>query len=125
MFDSNFVLHLYLKDTNILTKNTQMTKKADDSAVKSKSAVKKVVKTEPLDVFEPPVEKYVRNKLSGRKKKVKKERVHIYITQECLQRVDEKDAELGEIGRSPTIQLLLNTALNDKEINKKIKRKNF
>ena len=121
MFDSNFVLHLYFKDT-ILTKNTQMTKKAD-SAVKS--AVKKVVKNEPLDVFEPPVEKYVRNKLSGRKKKVKKERVHIYITQECLQRVDEKDMELGEIGRSPTIQLLLNTALNDKEINKKIKRKNF
>lgn len=52
----------------------------------------------------------------GKKKrkrvKVAKERVHIYISNDSLTRIDEKAKELG-LDRSPCIQVLINFALNN------------
>lgn len=51
-------------------------------------------------------------KIKGKKKKVLKGRVHIYISDETLVKIDEKADELG-LDRSPCIQMLLNIALNN------------
>ena len=47
-----------------------------------------------------------------KREKVAKERLHIYITEDSIQRVDEKAHELG-LDRSPCIQVLINYALNN------------
>ncbi len=49
-----------------------------------------------------------------REKKVKqpKVRTHMYITQDCISKVDAKASELG-IDRSPCVQMLLTYALNN------------
>ena len=58
--------------------------------------------------FEAPVGKKERKK----REKVVKERVHIYISEESIGRIDQKAEELG-LDRSPCIQMLVNYALNN------------
>jgi hypothetical protein len=48
-------------------------------------------------------------------KKVKKGRVHIYISEDSLIKIDNKAKELG-LDRSPCIQLLINIALKSGKI---------
>lgn len=57
----------------------------------------------------------------GKKKKVLKGRIHIYISDETLDRIDEKADELG-LDRSPCIQMLLNVALNAPVVRKSSQR---
>jgi len=52
------------------------------------------------------------SKIKEKRIKVPKLRIHIYISEGCLDRVDEKAAELGMDDRSPCVQFLLNYALN-------------
>lgn len=59
--------------------------------------------------FEAPTNKKKERKTRER---IVKGRIHIYISEECLDRVDSKAAELG-LDRSPCIQMLLNYALNN------------
>jgi len=59
--------------------------------------------------FEAPIGRKDRKK---RSEKVIKERLHIYISGECIGRIDLKAEELG-LDRSPCIQMLLNYALNN------------
>lgn len=51
---------------------------------------------------------------SKKEKRIKtpKLRIHIYISEGCLERIDEKAEELGIDDRSPCVQFLLNYALN-------------
>jgi|694.fasta_scaffold03012_15 hypothetical protein len=60
---------------------------------------------EPKEPFEAPA-------IKTRKKrdKVKKARIHIYISNDCINQVDAKGAEFG-LDRSPCIQMLINFAL--------------
>lgn len=58
--------------------------------------------------FEAPVGKKERKT----RERVVKERLHIYVSNVCIKRVDEKAEELG-LDRSPCIQMLLNYALNN------------
>ena len=58
--------------------------------------------------FEAPVGKKERKT----RERVVKERLHIYVSDVCIKRVDEKAEELG-LDRSPCIQMLLNYALNN------------
>ena len=55
-----------------------------------------------------PVGKRERKK----REKVAKERVHIYISEDSLGRIDQKADELG-LDRSPCIQMLINIGLNN------------
>ena len=57
--------------------------------------------------FDAPLGKKERKK----RDKIPKERVHIYLTTDSLDRVDEKAKDLG-LDRSPCIQVMLNFALN-------------
>jgi hypothetical protein len=60
---------------------------------------------QPKEPFEAPVKK-------SRKKreKVKRERIHIYITVDSIDKIDEKADKFG-MDRSPCVQMLLNYAL--------------
>lgn len=58
--------------------------------------------------FEAPVGKKERKT----RERVVKERLHIYISEDSINRVDKKAEELG-LDRSPCIQMLLNYALNN------------
>jgi hypothetical protein len=59
--------------------------------------------------FEAPIDK---KKARKTRERIVKGRIHIYISEECLNRVDDKSEELG-LDRSPCIQMLLNFALNN------------
>ncbi len=71
--------------------------------------------TEPKEIYDAPVGKSERKK----RDKVKKERIHIYITSDSIERIDVYAEELG-LDRSPCIQMLLNTSLKDLESSKDI-----
>ena len=62
--------------------------------------------TEVKGPFDKPVGK------RKKREKVVKERVHIYISEGSLERIDTKAKELG-LDRSPCIQMLINYALNN------------
>ena len=66
--------------------------------------------TDPKEPFEAPVGKQDRKK----REKVKKVRVHIYVSEDSLDKIDNKAEELG-LDRSPCIQMLLNVGLNHLE----------
>ena len=59
--------------------------------------------------FEAPLGRKDQKK---RSEKVVKERLHIYISEKCIGRIDQKAEELG-LDRSPCIQMLLDYALNN------------
>ena len=67
---------------------------------------------QPKEPFEAPVAKEKKKK----REKVKKERIHVYLSQDCIDKIDEKAAEIG-LDRSPCIQMLCHTAL--KKMNNK------
>lgn len=46
------------------------------------------------------------------RRKIKKERLHIYLTEETINAIDDKSDEIG-YSRSVTIQLLLNYAIKN------------
>jgi hypothetical protein len=52
------------------------------------------------------------SKTKEKRVKIPKARIHIYISQGCIDKVDEKAVELGIDDRSPCVQFLLNYALN-------------
>ena len=68
---------------------------------------------EPFDI--PTENKRIYNK---KKNKPLKLRLHIYLTRDCLDKVDEVADELG-LDRSPCLQMLINVAL--KKVSKKSK----
>lgn len=55
--------------------------------------------------------KKVKSKKKSTSDRVAKERIHIYLREDDITRVEQKAKELG-LDRSPCIQLLINTALN-------------
>jgi hypothetical protein len=59
------------------------------------------------DPFDAPVKKDRKPR-----KKIKKERVHIYLTEEAINIIDDKADQIGQ-SRSVTIQLMLNFALKN------------
>jgi hypothetical protein len=58
--------------------------------------------------FDLPVDK----KEKKPRRKIKKERLHIYLTEETINLIDDKSDEIG-YSRSVTIQLLLNYAIKN------------
>lgn len=58
--------------------------------------------------FDAPVPKKQRKP----RRKIKKERVHIYLTEEAINLIDDKAEEIGQ-SRSVTIQLMLNFAIKN------------
>ncbi len=59
-------------------------------------------------VFDNPLKKTIKKKRA----KLKKERLHIYLTSESVERTDEKAEEMG-LNRSTCIQVLINFGLNN------------
>jgi hypothetical protein len=57
--------------------------------------------------FEAPEKKAKKKRL-----KQNKQRLHIYLSEECINRIDMKSSEF-DLDRSPCIQMLLNYALNN------------
>lgn len=60
------------------------------------------------DPFESPADK----KAKVKRVKIKKERLHIYLTDETIEKLDEAAEEIGQ-SRSVCVQLLLKYALNN------------
>jgi|688.fasta_scaffold1781281_2 hypothetical protein len=65
-----------------------------------------------MEPFDAPIKK-------NKKKKPSKERVHVYLNKDCIDKIDEKAAQFG-LDRSPFIQAIINIALSDTKIMKKI-----
>lgn len=70
------------------------------------------------DNLKDPNDLPVGKKERKKREKVAKERVHIYISEDSLGRIDTKATELG-LDRSPCIQMLINIGLNSLAGNKK------
>lgn len=63
------------------------------------------------DVFDQPVIKDS-NRLKAKRVKEEKTRLHIYITEKAIARIDEKAEELG-LTRSGCLQMLIHFGLNN------------
>ncbi len=67
-----------------------------------------MIRNEVKEPFDAPIPK----KEKKPRKKIKKERLHIYLTEEAINLIDERADQIGQ-SRSITIQLLLNFALRN------------